>query len=271
MYRYLFGLLILLALTQSATRAQVPLREPSIAAPPDIATPPADATKTGTGLFTKVLEPGTGTKKASASDVVSVHYSMWTTDGKIVDSTRTKGIPARFVLANVFPGWRECVTLMTIHEKRRCWAPQDLAYKAQKGRPTGMLVFDIELLGADLAPTVPPDLSKPPADAQHTPSGLAYKVLDPGTGVRNPSAFGRVTVDYTGWTTDGKMFDSSVIRGTPTTFSLDEVIKGWTEGVQLMVEGQRNRFWIPESLAYAQGGGPRGMLVFDIELIRIER
>ena len=60
----------------------------------------------------------------------------------------------------------------------------------------------------------------------------------------------QVTVHYTGWTTDGKMFDSSVARGEPATFPLDGVIPGWTEGVQLMVEGEKTRFWIPETLAY---------------------
>jgi peptidylprolyl isomerase len=79
-----------------------------------------------------------------------------------------------------------------------------------------------------------------------------------------------VTVHYTGWTTDGEMFDSSVTRGTPATFALDGVIAGWTEGLQLMVEGERRRFWIPESLAYqGQPGSPAGMLVFDVELIKI--
>lgn len=75
---------------------------------------------------------------------------------------------------------------------------------------------------------------------------------------------------YSGWTTDGKMFDSSVARGEPVSFPLDNVISGWTEGVQMMVEGEKRRFWIPEQLAYPGGDGPRGMLVFDIELIRIE-
>ena len=80
-----------------------------------------------------------------------------------------------------------------------------------------------------------------------------------------------MTVHYTGWTTDGKMFDSSVQRGTPATFGLDHVIAGWTEGVQRMVPGEKCRFWIPESLAYAgQPGEPQGMLVFDIELLHID-
>ena len=67
------------------------------------------------------------------------------------------------------------------------------------------------------------------------------------------------------------MFDSSLTRGTSTTLSLDAVIRGWTEGLQLMVEGEHTRFWIPENLAYkGEPGSPRGMLVFDINLVRIE-
>jgi peptidylprolyl isomerase len=78
-----------------------------------------------------------------------------------------------------------------------------------------------------------------------------------------------VTVHYSGWTTDGKMFDSSVVRGTPATFPLDQVIAGWTEGLQLMVTGESRRFWIPEKLAY-KGQDPKGMLVFDVELIAVD-
>jgi FKBP-type peptidyl-prolyl cis-trans isomerase len=117
----------------------------------------------------------------------------------------------------------------------------------------------------------PPDIAAPPADAEKRPSGLASKILERGSGSRHPRPNSRVTVHYTGWTTDGKMFDSSHSRGEPATFGLDEVIPGWTEGVQLMVEGEKRRFWIPERLAYqGQPGAPAGMLVFDVELIRIE-
>jgi peptidylprolyl isomerase len=120
-------------------------------------------------------------------------------------------------------------------------------------------------------PEVPSDVSGPPASAQTTASGLAYRVLVPGTGDVHPWATTRVTVHYSGWTTDGEMFDSSVRRGEPSTFGLDQVIPGWTEGVQLMVEGETTRFWIPEALAYrGVEGRPAGMLVFDIELLSME-
>jgi len=117
----------------------------------------------------------------------------------------------------------------------------------------------------------PADVASPPADATPTPSGLVTKVLKPGTGVNHPTARSRVRVHYTGWTTDGRMFDSSVERNDPISFGLHQVIPGWTEGVQLMVEGETRRLWIPEKLAYAGApGAPKGMLVFDVELIKIE-
>ena len=118
-------------------------------------------------------------------------------------------------------------------------------------------------------PPTPTDVKAPPADAKKTSSGLAYKVLKPGTGKKHPAATDMVTVHYSGWTTDGKMFDSSVPGNSPATFPLNGVIAGWTEGVQLMVEGEKTRFWIPEKLAYKGQKPPFGMLVFDIELIKI--
>jgi peptidylprolyl isomerase len=116
----------------------------------------------------------------------------------------------------------------------------------------------------------PPDVASPPPDALKTTSGLFIKVLQNGTGTRHPRATDQVTVHYSGWTTDGKMFDSSVTRGEPSSFALNGVIPGWTEGVQRMVEGEKVRLWIPEPLAYdGAPGKPAGLLVFDIELIRI--
>jgi peptidylprolyl isomerase len=163
------------------------------------------------------------------------------------------------------------VQLMTPGEKRRFWIPEELAFRGQAGRPKGMVVFDVELLEVVPDPRVAPaDVAKPPADAQRTSSGISYKVLRPGTGSARPRKESRVTVHYTGWTTDGKMFDSSVVRGQAATFGLDEVIAGWTEGVQLMVEGEKTRLWIPARLAYqGQQGRPQGTLVFDIDLLTI--
>jgi FKBP-type peptidyl-prolyl cis-trans isomerase FkpA len=114
-----------------------------------------------------------------------------------------------------------------------------------------------------------------PADAacKATVSGLKHEILRAGEG-RSPAASDSVTVHYAGWTTDGKLFDSSYKRGSPATFPLGRVISGWTEGLQLMREGGASRFVIPPELAYGSRGapptiGPNATLVFQVELLRV--
>lgn len=356
--------------------------------PSDVAAAPADAEKTKSGLASKILKAGIGDKKPTATDTVTVHYSGWTTDGKMFDSSVQRGEPASFPLGGVIKGWTEGLQLMVVGEKRRFWIPEDLAYGpavAGSGRPGGMLCFDVELLGikeapkppadtektkggvaykiskqgagaapgadqivtfhftaktmegevvqdsrkqpapvsvpmdklppalseivsemkageqrtcwlpeqqapggfivaefelisfkaAAPAPAAPEDVAAAPKDALKTESGIAHKILSEGKGKEKPKASETVKVHYSGWTTDGKMFDSSITRGEPAEFPLSGVIKGWTEGVQLMSVGEKRRFWIPEGLAYGpvveDSGRPGGMLVFDIELLEIVR
>ena len=259
------------AATPAAAPA-APAAPAAIPAPPDVAAPPADAEKTASGLASKVVAPGTGKEHPSPVAQVKIHYTGWTPDGKMFDSSIPGGKPVAFPLNRVIAGFAEGIQLMVEGEKRRLWIPGPLAYdnSTRPGVPKGMLVFDIELLGITEPPTPPADVAAPPADAAKTASGLASKVLKPGTGTVHPTASSTVQVHYSGWTTDGQMFDSSVARGTPISFALTRVIPGWTEGVQLMVEGEKRRFWIPSKLAYdGQAGMPQGMLVFDIELLKI--
>lgn len=389
---------LLLSTTPQITLAQANMPE----TPSDVKAAPSDAVKTPSGLASKVLTKGTGTEHPAAADTVSVHYSGWTTDGKMFDSSVKRGQPTSFPLNGVIKGWTEGVQLMVEGEKRRFWIPADLAYGENPGggRPGGLLVFDIELLSIKKAPkppalaapadaekneagasfktiskgtgtkspkledtvivnltlwspegemlqstedqggpakipleklrigglpaviqtmvdgekkvawipaalafggnpppgapagglvvevelvsfkegvpppAVPADVAAVPAGAAKTASGLASMVLSKGSGKTHPKATSSVTVHYSGWTTDGKLFDSSVTRGEPASFGLNQVIKGWTEGVQLMVQGEKRRFWIPAGLAYGEnpgGGRPGGMLVFDIELLEIEK
>lgn len=362
-----------------------------IQAPADVSAAPAHAQKTDSGIAYVILKPSDG-KKIEASDWVKLHYTGWTTDGKMFDSSIPSGEPALFPIDQLIPGMNEALQLGHIGESIRVWIPEELAYKGIQGAPQGMLVFDFEIIdtvtpekpalepgenavqlrdglayeitkrgsgekvieptdivaidftgwtqagerfhssiemgeplvgpvkaffpgfaevlvhahegdkltawvpqamgidptGQNLKGTLvftievhevhpepkaieaPEDVAAPPADAEVTASGLASKVLNAGTGTTHPTATSRVRVHYTGWTTDGAMFDSSVVRGTPIDFGLNQVIAGWTEGVQLMVEGERRRLWIPEKLAYrGMPGAPQGMLVFDVELIAI--
>ena len=111
-------------------------------------------------------------------------------------------------------------------------------------------------------------------EVKETPSGLQYMVLQEGKG-EHPTATSRVTVHYTGKLLDGTVFDSSVERGEPITFGLNQVIRGWTEGLQLMTPGSKYRLFIPYNLAYGENGAggmiPGGAtLIFDVELISFE-
>jgi len=261
----------------AATAAAAAAETAAIPAPADVAAAPADAERTASGLASKVLTPGTGKSHPSPTAKVKIHYTGWTPDGKMFDSSVQRGKPVTFPVGGVIAGFGEGIQLMVEGEKRRLWIPGALAYdnSTRPGVPKGMLVFDVELLAITEPPPVPAtpaDVAAPPADAQVTRSGLASKVIKPGTGTVHPKASSTVQVHYSGWTTDGKLFDSSVMRGEPTSFPLNGVIAGWTEGVQLMVEGETRRFWIPSKLAYdGQPGMPAGMLVFDVELLKIVR
>jgi len=207
------------------------------------------------GLFA-ALVPGCGAPEsastpANTAQQVAAAAPPPKPAGKVFDPSRPP------------PGWVLCHRNHCHHQDGR------VASYAQVMEEIGAT----SIVGGDApaaAPAAPPDVAAVPADAERTASGLASRMLKQGMVNRRPSATSVVTVHYTGWTTDGKAFDSSVARGRPAQFPLNRVIAGWTEGLQLMVEGEERRFWIPEALAYkGQPGKPLGMLVFDVELIAI--
>ncbi len=260
--------------SQLSTPADKGPKPGDIPAPSDVAEPPKDALKTANGVAYKVItaSKGASSDKPEAADTVEVHYTGWTTDGKMFDSSVKRGKPMTFGLSSVIAGWTEGLQVMTVGDKTRFWIPEDLAYKGKPGAPAGMLVFDVELLSIKKAPKAPEDVAEAPKDAKKTKLGVYYKVIKEGNGdKKKPRAWDRVKVDYTGWTTDGKMFDSSVTRGRPAEFALNQVIAGWTDVIPLMSVGDSYRLWIPEEHAYqGTAGKPAGMLVFDVELHEIK-
>ena len=252
------------ALAQSASQ--------SMAA--QVENPPADAQKTASGLAYKIETPGSGTVHPTDTDMVKMATSFWTKESQ-EGKPGSFGVPTKPLQMNriLLPGLREGLGMMTAGQKMRLWLPEKLAFAGAADKPKGPLMVEVVLLSIIALPTTPADVAAPPADALKTKSGLASKVLKPGTGTVHPKSSSTVMVHYSGWTTDGKMFDSSVTSGAPISFPLTGVIKGWTEGVQLMVAGESRRFWIPGKLAYddsERAGVPKGMLVFDIELIAVD-
>lgn len=255
--------------------------------PPDVAAPPAGAQKTAKGVSYRFLKKGKGGPHPTEKDTVKVNYSGWTTAGRLIDSSLIKGEPVEFSLQGVMSGWTDGIPVMSVGDKVRFWIPEQLAYAASPNKPQGMLVFDVELLAiktaivenpdaehddhgdAPPAPPAPPDVAAPPADAKKSPLGVSYKILKSVPGAPHPNTDSKIRIHYMGWQTDGTFFDGSRPKGVPYTTSLRHVIKGWQDAIPLLGTGEQARLWIPESLAYPNGGGPSGMLVFDVELIEI--
>jgi len=162
---------------------------------------------------------------------------------------------------------------MSVGDRMRIWVPEELAYQGRLGRPKGLVVFELTLRDVERQrepPRAPRHLNAPPKAATKTKSGLAYLALEKGKATRHPSASSLVEIHYSGWTVEGELFDSSVVRGHPRTVPLSHVIPGWREALQQMVEGDRYLLWVPEHLAYAgEPGAPHGTLVYEIQLRKI--
>jgi FKBP-type peptidyl-prolyl cis-trans isomerase len=242
-------------------------------APADVAAVPADAIETASGLAYKWLARSSGTEKPNAWDRVTIHFTGWTSDGAMFESSRQREQPGIFDIAEVMPGWREALPLLAVGDQARFWIPEPLAYQGKGGKPKGTLVFDIELLSITRKPEPPrppAEVASAPPDAKKTKSGLAYRLLERGQGTATPSANGHVEVHYSAWRSDGTLFDSSVVRGRPAKLPVSQLIDGWAEGLQLMHEGDKALLWIPEKLAYGgRDGSPRGMLVYEVQLLKV--
>ncbi len=246
-------------------------------------------TVTASGLQYIVLEEGPEDGAVPVStDLVVVHYVGTLKDGVEFDSSRARGAAAHFKLNGVIPGWTEGVQLMSEGDRYRFYIPPDLAY-GQLGTPGGpigpneALIFDVELLQVKNPEKNLADANKFLAQnanvdgVQTTASGLQYQIMSEGPeDGASPSADNMVKVNYQGTLINGTEFDSSYARGEPAEFRLDGVIAGWTEGVQLMSEGDKFRFFVPPDLGYGERGsrdgtiGPNEALIFEVELIEVK-
>lgn len=235
---------------------------------------------TASGLKVQVTQKTKGAMP-KAGDKVTVHYTGKLTNDSVFDSSVKRGQPFSFKLGagQVIRGWDEGIAMLHKGEKATLTIPSALGY-GERGYPpiipqNATLVFDVELIDfvESIAPK-PYDVKG--KDTLKTASGLQYIMVQKNASGVQAAAGKTVSVHYTGYLTDGKMFDSSVERGEPISFGLGQhqVIAGWDEGIALLKTGEKARLIIPYNLAYGEGGQgpipPKATLIFDVELMEVK-
>jgi hypothetical protein len=235
---------------------------------PTASAAPKNAIESASGMSYLVLQPGKAGAKSIKPEFFEYRITAWNKNeaGKYI--AKDGGLlRSNFKsIAQGSPVLARAVFMSPIGETRRWWFYNPEA-------PAIVQILDLTVIGnVDPAPA-PSDVAAVPASASKTASGLAYRVIKKGTGTGHPTLQSVITIDYSGWTPDGKLFDSSITRGNKAVFPLNGLISGWKEGLTLMSPGDTYRFWIPGHLAYdsiPNANGPKGMLVFDVTLYSFE-
>lgn len=240
---------------------------------------PKQFTTTKSGLKYKILRKSDGVKPAE-DDEVEVHYKGWLDGGKVFDSSYgPDGESVEFPLDRVVKGWTEGLQLIGKGGMIELEIPYQLGYGA-KGQPPQIppkatLHFTVELLNVFSKGAGTPDLidKDAPKEFTQTASGLKYRILRASDG-KKPKPTDKVRVHYKGWFDNGEEFDSSYKRERSISFPLNQVIKGWTEGMQLVGTGGMIELEVPYELAYGAAGRPgippKSNLHFLVELLNVK-
>jgi peptidylprolyl isomerase len=250
-------------------------------APADVFAPPADATRAPNGVISKVLTSGTGTAHPTLKSYADLHYAGWERNGRQFEGTGPDGPPRRYDVNELVEGLRDQLTQMVEGERRRIWVPAALAYGKRTNfanAPKGDMTYEVELVRIIPVPPAPENVAAAPKGAITTKSGLAYVVLEKGTGKAHPTEKGRAQVIYAAWTPKGEMFQTSLMGGDSIPVRVDLLPPGWREAMLKMVEGDKWRLWLPGKLAFGElapgqealpFGPPPGPVVFDVQLLKI--
>lgn len=251
--------------------------------PPPVPEGSSDPITTASGLQIIDIEIGDGAEVQSI-DIVTVHFTAWAADGDVFDTSLDDGNPIALELATQIDGLKEGIVGMQVGGSRRLIIPPELAigfFSDQSDlSPNSILTFDVAVLDTQPTPGKgdgsPPPVPEGSSDPLTTDSGLQIIDIEigPGSAVQEGDS---ITVHYTGWLIDGTEFDTSLDEGVPITFELDPIglIPGWVEGIPGMQVGGMRRLIIPAELAYGEarreGIPPNSILIFDIELLEVER
>jgi FKBP-type peptidyl-prolyl cis-trans isomerase FklB len=199
-----------------------------------------------------------------SSDTAKINYSV---GYQIGSDFKLQGVEMQpeTVVRGIQDALAGAEPLMTTEEMRTTMSELGNRITAQRNQQKYMAKIQAEKAGAEFLAA-----NAKKEGVVTTPSGLQYKVLEPGTG-RTPKATDTVTVNYRGTLIDGKEFDSSYKRGEPASFRVDGVIAGWSEALQMMKEGAKWQLFIPYRLAYGEKGPLREKtLIFDVELLSVD-
>ncbi|REL29080.1 hypothetical protein DYD21_14565 [Rhodohalobacter sp. SW132] len=236
-----------------------------------------DVTVTESGLQYRVVEDSVGISPTEETTII-IDFVGSFVDGSEFNNTYEAGQPAIARVENLISGLREGVQLMTIGSIYEFVLPSELALDSNgnplQGIPRGAaLIYEIELIHDSAYDSIFLEENALEEDVVVTDSGLQYKIIEEGDG-DSPGATSTVQVNYTGTFIFGEIFDQSP-ESMPSEFPLNDVIEGFSEGIQLMNEGATFEFYIPAELAYGDNPNPQSpiypgaTLIFEVELVSI--
>lgn len=243
--------------------------------PAHLARPATGVVEVMPGLAFLVLKKGQEAETIDPFKVIRTRADVWKADGtrtgSIEDGLSTNQLRQ---VRKSLPFFATILENMTVGERRRWWISSELVPEGSRAFEKADYVMEIEIVDVLDPLPAPKDVAAIPEAAEVTSQGIGILTLRAGDRTTYPELASTIVVHYSGWTTDGRMFDSSRLREATASFPLNRLITGWQLAIPNLSKGEMARIWIPGALAYDNREdrpfAPKGMLVFEVELIEIE-
>ena len=240
-----------------------------------LAKPAAGVVEVRPGLAFVVLKKGLEAKTIGPFKIIRTRADVWKADGtqtgSVEDGLSTSQLRQ---VRKSLPFFATILERMPVGERRRWWISSDLVPERSRAFEKADYVMEIEIIDVLEPLPAPKDVAAIPKAAAVTSEGIGILTLRAGDQTTYPELKSTIVVHYSGWTTDGRMFDSSRLREATASFPLNRLITGWQLAIPSLSKGEMARIWIPGALAYDNREdrpfAPKGMLVFEVELIEIE-